>query len=88
VSPLQFIKSRKTQKELENLKNCHIRDGATLISFLSELKELVLNNIPITEYQAGELLDKRRMSSKNSKGLSFSTIMGYGPNGSIIHYRA
>ncbi len=85
--PIYNLKAIKSKKEIANTKLAHIRDGAALTKYLFWIK----NNFDkkrITEISASNKLFELRKKNKNFKSLSFPTISGSGPNGSIIHYKA
>ena len=87
LDPIYFLKSIKNKTEIKNIKQAHIYDGAALTKFLFWIK----NNFrkkKISEISAQEKLLKFRKNNKTFKSLSFPTISGSGPNGSIIHYKA
>ena len=85
--PVYFLKSVKEKKEIENIKKTHIYDGVALTKFLFWLKKNYYKK-NITEISASKKLFKIRKKNKKFKFLSFPTISGTGPNGSIIHYKA
>ena len=85
--PVYFLKSVKEKKEIENIKKTHIYDGVALTKFLFWLKKNYYKK-NITEISASKKLFKLRKKNKKFKFLSFPTISGTGPNGSIIHYKA
>jgi len=85
--PIYFMKSIKNKVEIRNIMKSHVYDGAALTKFIFWLK----NNYKkkkITEISAQEKLLQFRKANKSFKFLSFPTISGSGPNGSIIHYKA
>ena len=85
--PVYFFKSIKNKIEIKNTIKAHIYDGAALTKFLFWVK----NNFKtkkISEISAQEKLLQFRKNNKSFKSLSFPTISGSGPNGSIIHYKA
>ncbi|RPG96247.1 MAG: aminopeptidase P family protein [Candidatus Pelagibacter sp. TMED165] len=85
--PIYSLKAIKSKKEINNVARCHLDDGAALTKFLFWLKKNYLKH-DITEIKAQEKLLDFRKKNKNFKFLSFPTISGSGPNGSVIHYRA
>ena len=87
IDPIYFFKAVKSKKEIENMKKAHIDDGIALTKYLFWLKKN-FNKKNITEISASKKLLKFRKKNKKFKFLSFPTISGTGPNGSIIHYKA
>ncbi len=87
IDPIYFLKSIKSKIEIENTIRSHIYDGAALTKFLFWIKRNY-KKININEISAQEKLLKFRKENKDFKFLSFPTISGSGPNGSIIHYKA
>ena len=85
--PIYALKAIKTKKEINNIKNAHIYDGAALTKYLFWLKNNFLKK-KITEISAEKRLLSFRKKNKNFNFLSFPTISGTGPNGAIIHYKA
>ena len=82
-----MLKAIKNKIEIKNIKKSHVIDGVALTKFLFWIK----NNFrkkKITEIDAQEKLYRFRKQNKNFQMLSFPTISGSGPNGSIIHYKA
>ena len=81
------LKSIKNKIEIKNIEKSHIADGAALTKFLIWVKNEYKKR-KITEISAQDKLLYFRKKNKNFKTLSFPTISGSGPNGSIIHYKA
>ncbi len=84
--PIYLLKAIKSQKEITNIKNAHIDDGAALTKYLFWIKKN-FNKEKVTEISASNKLYNYRRKNKNFKFLSFPTISGSGPNGAIIHYK-
>jgi len=85
--PIYLMKSIKNKVEIKNTIKTHIYDGVALTRFLLWLSDNFKKN-KITEVSAQEKLLNFRKKNKTFKSLSFPTISGSGPNGSIIHYKA
>jgi len=85
--PIYLSKSIKNKIEIKNTLKAHIYDGAALTKFLFWIQNN-FRNTKITEIDAQEKLLQFRQINKTFKTLSFPTISGSGPNGSIIHYKA
>ena len=84
--PIYYLKSIKTEKEIKNMIDCHILDGAALTKFLYWMKEV--NKKEITEFDAQNKLETFRKLNDKYMFPSFNTIAGAGENGAIVHYRA
>ncbi len=87
LDPIYLLKSIKSKIEIKNIIKSHILDGAALTKFLFWLKNNYRKQ-KINEISAQEKLLRFRKENRNFKFLSFPTISGSGPNGSIIHYKA
>tara|TARA_Y100000591_G_scaffold272883_1_gene248584 strand:- start:10115 stop:11833 length:1719 start_codon:yes stop_codon:yes gene_type:complete len=85
--PIYNLKSIKNIKEIGNIKSAHLEDGAALTKYLFWIKKNFTKK-HITEISASKKLLDFRKKNKSFKFLSFPTISGSGPNGSIIHYKA
>lgn len=88
AEPVQALKSIKNEKEIENIKNAHVRDGVAMVRFQRELERRMAQKIPTTECDIEVILRDLRAQQPLNKGESFSTIAGYGENGAIVHYHA
>ena len=85
--PCVNLKIIKNSIEIKGSKDSHIRDGASVCKFLFWLDEEIKKNKKVTELTASKKLFDYRKKNKLFRGLSFETISGFGPNGSIVHYR-
>lgn len=79
------LKAIKSAKEIEHLKNAHIRDGIALCNFLSWL-ESNFSSEQITELAIVEKIEQFRSIHDNYKGPSFGTIAAFAENGALPHY--
>lgn len=81
-------KAVKNKTELEGMRACHIRDGASLTEFFAWLEEeLILKGTKLDEVQAANKLESIRAQKDHFVGLSFDTISSTGPNAAVIHYK-
>ena len=80
-------KSTKNAAEIAGMRNCHIRDGVSMVRFLSWLGDAVEAGGQ-TEITVAEKLGGLRAENDLFVGTSFSTISAYGANGAIVHYSA
>ncbi len=82
---VEQLKAIKNDVEIENFKNCQIRDGVAMVKFLYWLdKNVVKGNV--TELSASKKLEEFRSEGENYVSLSFETIAGYKDHGAIVHY--
>ncbi len=85
--PVPQLRARKTIQEQEGFRKAMERDGVAMVQFLRWLEKAVPGGNQ-TEYTVAEKLTQLRSLQEGFKGLSFSTISGYGSNGAIVHYEA
>lgn len=86
ASPVALLKAVKNPVERKGMASCHKRDGLAMVRFLCWLEEQVPKG-GVTETKAANYLDQLRSSLDYYVGPSFETIVAYGPNGAIVHYR-
>ena len=86
-SPIQLMKAKKNDVEIQGAINAHIRDGVAIVRFLSALSEQG-GAAKHDELSATQLLQDIRAEGEKFRGLSFDTISGSGGNGAIVHYRS
>ena len=86
-SPLLMPKAQKNRIELAGFDEAHLRDALAFCQFWYELEKTAsLQSMRETDLVA--LLQSHRQAQAGYLCDSFDTIMGSGPNGAIIHYRA
>ncbi|CAG5121574.1 unnamed protein product, partial [Candidula unifasciata] len=85
-SPIALVKSQKNEVERNGMQRSHNRDSAALIKFLAFMENEITSGKDWTEVTAAAELDGRRKKLQYNRGLSFTTISGYGSDGAIIHY--
>ncbi|KAL8812105.1 MAG: hypothetical protein Q9200_001277 [Gallowayella weberi] len=87
-SPIGDAKAIKNATELEGMRACHVRDGASLSEYFAWLEEELVNkNTRLDEVQAADKLEEIRSKKDHFVGLSFDTISSTGPNAAVIHYK-
>ena len=84
--PILKLRACKNKTELEGSVQAHIRDGAAVVEFLSEI-QYTQPGFMKNEIDLVKLLESKRYSTGKLKNISFDTICGSGPNAAIIHYR-
>jgi len=87
VDPTTLPKAKKNEKEVDNFRIAHIKDGAAVTKFMYWLKKNV-GKVEMDELSVAEKLEAFRCEQENYVGPSFGMIMGYGPHGAIVHYGA
>ncbi len=81
------LKAIKNSVEIENLKNCYIKDGVALVKFLYWLDKNV-GHKEITEISAEEKLESFRREQDLFVEPSFGTIAAYREHAPMMHYSA
>jgi len=87
VDPTNLPKACKNEKEVDNFRIAHIKDGAAVTKFMRWVKTNV-GKIDMDELSVAEKLEEFRAAQPGYIGPSFEPIMGYGPHGAIVHYSA
>jgi len=85
-SPAIRAKAIKTRAELRGMQAAHVQDGLALVRFYHWL-EGALAQRRYTESELADRLEVFRQHGRLYRGPSFDTIVGFGANGAIIHYR-
>lgn len=87
TSPVELEKAVKNEREVENFRRAHEKDGAAVTRFLCWLKTHV-GKEKITEISAAEKLEEFRREWDSYLLPSFEPIMAYQDHGAIVHYSA
>ena len=87
VSPTNLPKACKNEKEVDNFRIAHIKDGAAVTKFMRWVK-MNVGKIPMDEISVAKQLEAFRQEQPGYLCPSFEPIMGYGPHGAIVHYSA
>lgn len=85
LTPPALMKIIKNPTEIEGMKRAHILDGVAVVKLTKWLKETAATEKK-TELSVSDRLRDLRLSCDECFDLSFESIIGYGPNGAIIHY--
>ncbi|XP_075217070.1 xaa-Pro aminopeptidase 1-like isoform X2 [Lycorma delicatula] len=87
VSPIVAMKAKKNVVEREGMQNAHIRDAVAFCEFMSMLEEDIKNGGgDWSEMTVARKLDEERTGQNLTRGISFSSIVGFGPHGALAHY--
>lgn len=84
-NPIMFMKSMKNEKEIEHIRQAHLKDGIACTKFMYWLKTQV-GKQRITEMTASYALDEFRSLQEHYLGESFEPILAYKEHGAIVHY--
>lgn len=87
ADPCMALKAAKHPRELQGVREAHVRDGAALTRFLAWLDAEGPKG-HLDEVSAADRLEAFRAESNLFRTPSFATICGAGANGAIVHYRA
>ncbi|MBD3237407.1 MAG: M24 family metallopeptidase [Candidatus Eisenbacteria bacterium] len=85
-SPVLGLKAVKNSTEVQGMRDCHVRDGVALVRFFHWI-DRAARRYRITESEAAAVLDCLRAAEDRNQGPSFASIVSFGPNGAVIHYR-
>ena len=87
ADPTTLPKAMKNDREVENFRIAHVKDGVAVTKFMHWLKKNV-GKVDMDEISVAEKLEELRCEQENYVGPSFSPIMGYAAHGAIVHYSA
>ena len=82
-----LLKSIKNEVEISGMRAAHIHDGVAMVKFLHWFDEHFKKEI-ITELSISNKLREFRAEQPFFIGESFSSIVGFGSHGAIVHYSA
>ncbi len=80
------LKGVKNETEVANFKRILIEDGAAMVRFYCWMYETLRSGGEVTELSASRKLEACRAEIDGYRHVSFESIMGYGPDGSLNHY--
>lgn len=87
LTPVALAKCVKNEKEQENIRIAHRKDGVAVTKFMYWLKSHA-GKTDMTELSVEECLRNFRAAQEGFIEESFGAICGYGLHGAIIHYSA
>ena len=88
ADPIFALKGIKNPTELENIRECHVRDGVAVVRFQMDLEKAIANGETLYETDIETMLQKHRAEMPGYFEDSFSTIAAYGANAAMMHYHA
>lgn len=87
-SPIILMKAKKNKVEVKGMRSANLKDSVALAEFFLYAEEQIEKKANITELSLGEKMKEFRSKQALYKGLSFPSIIGFGPNSAVIHYTA
>lgn len=84
-SLIKHLKCTKNETELKNIRTAMVKDGVALANAFFWLEQ-TLPSRQVSEAEFAAVIGSFRSKQENYVGESFAAIVGYGPNGAIIHY--
>jgi len=88
LNPSQLLKSRKTDQELQHIRDTMVRDGAALCEFFAWLEDTLMRGERVTEVDVDVHLTQARARQPGFVSPSFPTIAAFNANAAMPHYRA
>jgi Xaa-Pro aminopeptidase len=88
INPSTLFKSRKSEPEVQFVREAMARDGAAMCAFYAWFEGAMAAGERVTELTIDERLSAERAKQPGFVGLSFSTIAAFNANGALPHYRA
>ncbi len=85
---ISYLKTRKTETEVQRIRESCVRDGVYMTRFICWLKSQIRTGTGIDEIDASDKLESLRREDSRFVSLSFPTISAYGSNAAIVHYEA
>ncbi|KAG8262233.1 Xaa-Pro aminopeptidase 2, partial [Homalodisca vitripennis] len=85
-SPIMTLKSEKNPTEKEGMRKAHIRDATAFCDFMAYLEDKMADGENWDELKVAHYLDKFRREQNLNRGISFRTIVAFGPHAAWPHY--
>ena len=86
TSPIPLMKALKNDVETENTFTAYLYDGCAEAEFYGWLEEEMEKGTELTEWDLSEKIHEFRLQQPDSKGDSFTAIIGYKENAAMMHY--
>ncbi len=86
TSPIPLMKALKNDVETENTFKAYLYDGCAEAEFYAWLEEEMEAGTELTEWDLSEKIHEFRLQQPDSKGDSFTAIIGYKENAAMMHY--
>ncbi len=86
TSPIPLMKALKNEVETENTFKAYLYDGCAEAEFYAWLEDEMEAGTELTEWDLSEKIHEFRLQQPDSKGDSFTAIIGYKENAAMMHY--
>ncbi|XP_014481659.1 PREDICTED: xaa-Pro aminopeptidase 1-like isoform X2 [Dinoponera quadriceps] len=87
ASPIIDLRTEKNKIEVAGMRKAHLKDAVAMCDFLAYMEEQYeFDSEGWDEMQVARLANEFRYEQDYNKGISFPTIVGYGPHGAMPHY--
>ncbi len=86
TSPIPLMKALKNDVETENTFKAYLYDGCAEAEFYAWLEDEMEAGTELTEWDLSEKIHEFRLQQPDSKGDSFTAIIGYKENAAMMHY--
>ncbi len=83
--PIPAMKGAKNTAEIAGMRAAHFRDGLAMVRLLAWLSEAVESGFQ-TELSVVRKTEEFRAEHPSFVGMSFGSIVAFGPHGAIVHY--
>ncbi|XP_044594219.1 probable Xaa-Pro aminopeptidase P isoform X2 [Cotesia glomerata] len=86
-SPIIELRAVKNEIEILGMRKAHLRDAVAMCDFMAYMEEqLKYKTTKWDEMQVARVVNEFRLEMDYNQGISFPTIVGYGPHAALPHY--
>ncbi|KAG8036386.1 hypothetical protein G9C98_003708 [Cotesia typhae] len=86
-SPIIELRAIKNEIEILGMRKAHLRDAVAMCDFMAYMEEqLKYQTTKWDEMQVARVVNEFRLEMDYNQGISFPTIVGYGPHAALPHY--
>ncbi|CAD6240924.1 GSCOCG00009008001-RA-CDS [Cotesia congregata] len=86
-SPIIELRAVKNEIEILGMRKAHLRDAVAMCDFMAYMEDqLNYKTTKWDEMQVARVVNEFRLEMDYNQGISFPTIVGYGPHAALPHY--